>query len=137
MLAEIEESKKKLDIREEDPEVTVLRVLSMLRLLKYKPPQDISAQFREGLLEGHKLVRTKTKDYSISMTVNLAVKFSKCLFHLLLSLQGCNPYGYGLTASLCPNSKGKFHYVAGQRKHHVRVYGTNRTKRRNLTTRSI
>ena len=58
VLAEIEESKKKLDIREEDPEVTVLRVLSMLRLLKYKPPQDISAQFREGLLEGHKLVRS-------------------------------------------------------------------------------
>ena len=68
VLAEIEESKKKLDIREEDPEVTVLRVLSMLRLLKYKPPPDISAQFREGLLEGHKLVRTKPKDYSKSLT---------------------------------------------------------------------
>ena len=57
-MAEIEESKKKMDIREEDPEVTVLRILSMLRLLKYKPPVDISQQFREGLLEGHKLVRS-------------------------------------------------------------------------------
>ena len=47
-----------MDIREEDPEVTVLRVLAMLRLLKYKPPVDISGQFREGLLEGHKLVRS-------------------------------------------------------------------------------
>ena len=56
VLAEIEESKKKMDIREEDPEVTVLRILSMLRLLKYKPPVDISGHFREGLLEGHKLV---------------------------------------------------------------------------------
>ena len=47
-----------MDIREEDPDVTVLRILSMLRLLKYKPPVDISAQFREGLLEGHKLVHS-------------------------------------------------------------------------------
>ncbi len=55
MLAEID-GRAKVDIREEAPENTVLRVLGMLRVLKYKPPVDIAEGFREGLLEGHKAV---------------------------------------------------------------------------------
>ena len=55
VLAEIE-SKNKLDIREEEPEATALRILGMLRILKYKPPDEISQGFRQGLVEGHKQV---------------------------------------------------------------------------------
>ena len=29
----------------------------MLRILKYKPPMEISQNFRQGLVEGHKQVR--------------------------------------------------------------------------------
>ena len=56
VLAEID-SKKSVDIREEEPEVTVLRLLGMLRILKYKPPNEIAEGFREGLLQGDKGVR--------------------------------------------------------------------------------
>ena len=56
VLAEID-PKNKIDVREEEPDQTVLRILGMLRLLKYKPPMEIANGFREGLLEGHKQVR--------------------------------------------------------------------------------
>ena len=56
VLAEID-SKNRVDIREEEPEATALRILGMLRILKYKPPLDISvANFRQGLVEGQKHV---------------------------------------------------------------------------------
>jgi intraflagellar transport protein 81 len=57
-LAEIDATSAKniIDIREEDADHTVLRILGMLRLLKYKPPPDIAINFREGLLEGQKAV---------------------------------------------------------------------------------
>ena len=46
-----------MDIREEEPEGTALRILGMLRILKYKPPIEISvAIFRQGLVEGQKHV---------------------------------------------------------------------------------
>ena len=55
VLAEID-AKNKIDIREEEPESTVIRILGMLRILKYKPPDEISHNFRQGLVEGHKQV---------------------------------------------------------------------------------
>jgi len=39
VLAEVDPANK-LDIREEDPEQTVVRMLNMLRVLKYRPPDD-------------------------------------------------------------------------------------------------
>ena len=55
-MAEID-SKNRVDIREEEAEGTALRILGMLRILKYKPPPDISvANFRQGLVEGQKHV---------------------------------------------------------------------------------
>jgi len=53
VLAEID-SRNQVDIREEAPEDTVLRILGMLRVLKYKPPMEIAEGFRQGLLEGQK-----------------------------------------------------------------------------------
>jgi intraflagellar transport protein 81 len=55
VLAEID-AKNRVDIREEEPEATALRILGMLRILKYKPPMEISQNFRQGLVEGHKQV---------------------------------------------------------------------------------
>ena len=55
-MAEID-SKNRVDIREEEPETTALRILGMLRILKYKPPVEIAvADFRHGLVEGQKHV---------------------------------------------------------------------------------
>ena len=71
VLAEID-SKNKIDIREEEPDVTVLRVLGMLRLLKYKPPEEIAGSFREGLLDGQKQVITATRAATQSIVSNLA-----------------------------------------------------------------
>ena len=45
-----------LDIREEEPEKTAVRLLGMLRILKYKPPDHLSEVFRQGLVEGDKQV---------------------------------------------------------------------------------
>ena len=45
-----------LDIREEEAEQTAIRLLGMLRILKYKPPDDLSHVFRQGLVEGEKQV---------------------------------------------------------------------------------
>jgi len=55
VMAEID-AKNKIDVREEEPETTILRILGMLRILKYKPPMEISQNFRQGLLEGHRTV---------------------------------------------------------------------------------
>ena len=55
VLAEID-AKNKIDIREEEPESTAIRILGMLRILKYKPPDEISHNFRQGLVEGQNLV---------------------------------------------------------------------------------
>ncbi|XP_065175590.1 intraflagellar transport protein 81 homolog [Sycon ciliatum] len=49
---------QKVDLRDEPPEDTAVRMFSILRLLKYKPPTDqgnLSA-FRLGLVQGDKLV---------------------------------------------------------------------------------
>ena len=55
VLAEID-AKHKIDIREEEPENTAIRILGMLRILKYKPPDEISLHFRQGMVEGQKQV---------------------------------------------------------------------------------
>jgi intraflagellar transport protein 81 len=55
VMAEID-AKNQIDIREEEPETTILRILGMLRILKYKPPMEISQNFRQGLVEGQRMV---------------------------------------------------------------------------------
>ncbi|TWW60713.1 intraflagellar transport protein 81 homolog isoform X1 [Takifugu flavidus] len=57
VLAEID-SKHAIDIREEMPEQTVKRMLSVLGLLKYKPPGNMPdvSDFRKGLVTGSKPV---------------------------------------------------------------------------------
>ncbi|XP_053328825.1 intraflagellar transport protein 81 homolog [Spea bombifrons] len=54
VLAEID-PKNSVDIREEMPDQTVKRMLSVLGILKYKPPGDMST-FRQGLVVGSKPV---------------------------------------------------------------------------------
>ncbi|OXA46468.1 intraflagellar transport protein 81 homolog [Folsomia candida] len=51
VLGEIDTGNK-LDIREEDPEQTVIRMLNMLRVLKYKPEEDDPSTLRTGLVSG-------------------------------------------------------------------------------------
>lgn len=54
VLAEVDPSNK-VDIHEEDPEQTTVRILEMLRVLKFKPGPEISAAvFRHGLVQGDK-----------------------------------------------------------------------------------
>ncbi|XP_071450557.1 intraflagellar transport protein 81 homolog [Hetaerina americana] len=55
VLAEIDQ-KNKVDIHEEDPEKMAVRMLNMLRALKYRPPDSIAKNFRRQLLEGDKAV---------------------------------------------------------------------------------
>ncbi|KAM7017665.1 intraflagellar transport protein 81 homolog [Tautogolabrus adspersus] len=57
VLAEID-PKQALDIREEMPEQTVKRMCSLLGMLKYKPPGNLSdvSSFRQGLVTGNKPV---------------------------------------------------------------------------------
>ncbi|XP_047498855.1 intraflagellar transport protein 81 homolog [Penaeus chinensis] len=55
VFAEID-SKNRLDIREEEPEQMAIRMLGMLRILKYKPPDDNMSNFRQGLVSGNKHV---------------------------------------------------------------------------------
>ena len=61
------DAKNKIDIREEEAESTVIRILGMLRILKYKPPDEISHNFRQGLVEGHKQVKMKCTVWKIGM----------------------------------------------------------------------
>jgi intraflagellar transport protein 81 len=42
VLAEVD-PRNKVDIRGEDPEQTIVRILEMLRVLKFKPPPEMSA----------------------------------------------------------------------------------------------
>ncbi|PSN57775.1 hypothetical protein C0J52_07269 [Blattella germanica] len=54
VLAEVDPSNK-VDIRGEDPEQTTVRILEMLRVLKYKPSADVTpAVFRQRLVQGDK-----------------------------------------------------------------------------------
>lgn len=56
VLAEIS-AEHKIDLREEQPEQTAVRVLTLLRVLKYKPKSDQGGgvnAFRQGLLQGDK-----------------------------------------------------------------------------------
>lgn len=49
--------KQKLDIREEAPDQTAVRVFQLLRVLKYKPPDHVNmSEFRAGLVQGEKPV---------------------------------------------------------------------------------
>lgn len=52
------DSKHKVDIREEAPEQTTMRMLEVLRMLRYKVPTDADAlaKFCEGLLTGDKFL---------------------------------------------------------------------------------
>lgn len=54
ILAEIS-SEHKLDLRQEAPEQTAVRLFSFLRVLKYKPSVDLNS-FRQGLLQGDKQI---------------------------------------------------------------------------------
>ena len=50
-------SAHKLDLREEVPEQTAVRIFSLLRVLKYKPKgSDSLSAFRQGLIQGDKAV---------------------------------------------------------------------------------
>ncbi|XP_063245204.1 intraflagellar transport protein 81 homolog isoform X4 [Bacillus rossius redtenbacheri] len=56
VLAEIDASNK-VDIRGEEPEQTTVRILEMLRVLKYKPSAEISpTTFRQGLVQADKSI---------------------------------------------------------------------------------
>ncbi|XP_046676776.1 intraflagellar transport protein 81 homolog [Homalodisca vitripennis] len=45
----------KVDVRTEEPEQTTVRLLTMLRVLKYKPSSETNVgQFRQGLVQGEK-----------------------------------------------------------------------------------
>ncbi|XP_025079923.1 intraflagellar transport protein 81 homolog [Pomacea canaliculata] len=47
--------KQKIDIREESPDQTAVRVFNLLRVLKYKPPDSVNlSQFRAGLVQAEK-----------------------------------------------------------------------------------
>ena len=48
--------KQKIDIREESPDQTAIRIFTTLRVLKYKPPNDDVSTFRAGLVQADKLV---------------------------------------------------------------------------------
>ncbi|KAK3909016.1 Intraflagellar transport protein 81-like protein [Frankliniella fusca] len=56
VLAEMDPSHS-IDIRTEEPEATTLRILNALRILKYKPPPDITLKaFGQGIVQGDKLI---------------------------------------------------------------------------------
>ncbi|KAL4220507.1 Intraflagellar transport protein 81 [Mactra antiquata] len=46
--------KQAMDIREETPDMTAIRIFGCLRVLKYKPPTDDVSTFRTGLVQGDK-----------------------------------------------------------------------------------
>lgn len=48
--------KQAIDIREETPDMTAIRIFGVLRVLKYKPPTDDVSTFRSGLVQGDKPV---------------------------------------------------------------------------------
>ncbi|ESN96098.1 hypothetical protein HELRODRAFT_67906 [Helobdella robusta] len=54
IFAEIEPSQK-LDVRDETPDATAIRIFQMLRIFKYKIPANDQNAFRQGIVEGKKL----------------------------------------------------------------------------------
>lgn len=46
--------KQAMDIREETPDTTAIRIFGCLRVLKYKPPTEDVSTFRTGLVQGDK-----------------------------------------------------------------------------------
>ncbi|VDM46665.1 unnamed protein product [Toxocara canis] len=50
------ENDETIDIREEAPDQTALRIFNSLRILKYRPPNDIEQlqEWRRGIVEGEK-----------------------------------------------------------------------------------
>jgi intraflagellar transport protein 81 len=48
--------KQKVDIRDEGPEQTAIRMFNLLKVLKYRPPDDNVNVFRQGLVTGDKVV---------------------------------------------------------------------------------
>jgi intraflagellar transport protein 81 len=55
VFAEID-SKQKMDIRDEGPDQTAIRMLNLLKILKYKPNDENMVAFRQGLVTGDKVV---------------------------------------------------------------------------------
>lgn len=47
--------KQKVDIRDEGPEQTAVRMFNLLKVLKYRPPDDNINAFRNGLVTGDKV----------------------------------------------------------------------------------
>ena len=54
VFAEID-PKQKVDIRDEGPEQTAVRMFNLLKVLKYRPPDDNINAFRNGLVTGDKV----------------------------------------------------------------------------------
>ncbi|RXG61203.1 Intraflagellar transport protein 81-like protein [Armadillidium vulgare] len=55
VFTEIDPSNK-ADIREEEPQDTAVRMFGMLRILKYRPPEENAHAFRSGLVAGQKYI---------------------------------------------------------------------------------
>lgn len=56
VLAEMDPSHN-IDIRTEEPEATTMRLINALRILKYKPPADLSLKaFGQGIVQGDKQI---------------------------------------------------------------------------------
>eukprot|EP00094_Tigriopus_californicus_P013448 TCALIF_13008-PA protein Name:"Similar to Ift81 Intraflagellar transport protein 81 homolog (Mus musculus)" AED:0.03 eAED:0.03 QI:0/1/0.5/1/1/1/2/161/727 len=88
VLSEIE-SKSPIDIREEDTEVTIVRILACLRMLKYKPPSHINAQvFREGLLLGSKAVIYPILDWLLRRQPELKTRAYLARFLIKVDIPG-------------------------------------------------
>ena len=82
-----------MDIREEEPEKTALRLLGMLRILKYKPPDHLSEVFRQGLVEGDKQVEVSMIFHRTQYLKRIPLplsKFSKgTKLNMVSSLDAC------------------------------------------------
>ena len=86
VLAEVD-SKNRLDIREEEPAATALRILGMLRVLKYKPPDEISQGFRQGLVDGNKQVFRKPKRITTTISpISMKIRHNSPPYHTLRML---------------------------------------------------
>ncbi|KAJ9594840.1 hypothetical protein L9F63_013877, partial [Diploptera punctata] len=71
VLAEVD-PRNKVDIRGEDPEQTAIRMLEMLRVLKYKPAPDVTpTMFRQGLVQGDKHIIHPILDWLLQNMTDL------------------------------------------------------------------
>ncbi|XP_026682456.1 intraflagellar transport protein 81 homolog [Diaphorina citri] len=71
VLGELDASHK-VDLRIEVPEQTIVRILSFLRVLKYRPNSEISPQvFRQGLLNGDKHIIHPILEWLLKNTKDL------------------------------------------------------------------